>query len=94
MLCEVGHCLSFHVEATWLSDVMGPCLVIELDDLIKIHEYFSCSLWYDWLLFILVMLLLNDWVVVNHGLKYVGICITCSDSKYICLVDITCLDLH
>ena len=46
ILCEVGHWLLFLVEANWLSDVMGSCLVITPVDLTTIHDYLSWLSWY------------------------------------------------
>ena len=54
---------------------MGLCLVIALVDLIGICEYLSCLLCYDKGLFMLVMLFLADWLIVQNGL-YDGMHIT------------------
>ena len=38
MIGKVGHCSCFLVEDTWLSKVIGLCLVIGLVDLIRTCE--------------------------------------------------------
>ena len=94
ILCEVGHWLWFLVGDTWLSKVMSLCLVITLVELMRIHEYLSCLLWYYLLLFMLVMLFFNYRVVVDYGSKYDVHITWFTFNEHVLLLGMACLTIH